>query len=49
MMEGGDGVLIATDRCTHGGHHSPYLLDDDDDPMCGWQVGLFTLTDQFRQ
>ena len=23
MMECGDGVLIAADRCTHGGHHSP--------------------------
>ena len=21
MMEGGDGVLIAADRCTHGDHH----------------------------
>ena len=33
LMESGDGVLIATDRCTHGGHHSTYLPDDDDDPM----------------
>ena len=23
MMEGGDGVLIVADRCTHGDHHSP--------------------------
>ena len=31
---GGDGVLIATDRCNQGGHYSPHLPDDDD-RVCG--------------